>query len=308
MANTNTDNKSYALVTGGTSGIGYELAKLLAQDGYNLIIAARSDEGLTMVASDFTNNFNVDVRTYSIDLMVPGASKALYDQIISDGFRVDILVNDAGQGYWGEFIKTDLNREVDLVHLNILALVALTKFFLKDMVARGQGKILQLASSLSKTPAPYFAVYAGTKAFVWSFTEALVQELQDTGVTITALFPGATDTDFFYKAKGETSVEYRETDLYDPTEVAAAGYKGMMDGRDKVVPGAKNKMQGMMGAIMPDKAVAANMKRHLKESEKDEGRDSISHPPSAQERERINRTTGKPDGDLGDHSRHSHEV
>src|SRR5947208_5888263 len=136
MGNTNANQKGYALVTGGTSGIGYELAKLLAKDGYNLAIAARSVDGLMSVATEFTNDYDIDVRTYSVDLMVPGAAKALYDQIKHDGISVNVLINDAGQGYWGEFIQTDLNRKVDLIRLNIIAVTSLTKFFLKDMVAR----------------------------------------------------------------------------------------------------------------------------------------------------------------------------
>src|SRR5436190_15954512 len=309
MANENNQNqKGYALITGGTSGIGYELAKLFAADGYNLAIAARSEEGLMNAAKDLTDEFGIDVKTYSIDLMIPGAAKALYDEVSSSGITIEVLVNDAGQGNWGEFARADINRDVDVIHLNVIALTSLTKFYLNERIERGRGKILQLGSSLSKAPSPFFAVYAGTKAFVWSFTEALVQELKGTGVTVTALFPGATDTDFFHKAQAEDSVEYRETKLYDPKEVALAGFKGLMDGKDKVIPGAKNKMQGMMGAILPDKAVASNMKRHLKESEYEDGRTEITHLPSAKERERISRDSGQPDGDFPDHSRHSHEM
>ncbi len=175
------------------------------------------------------------------------------------------------------------------------------------MIVNGSGKILQLASSLAKAPSPYMSVYAASKAFVLSFNEALTQELKDTGVTVTALQPGATDTDFFHKAEAEETVEYRETSLYDPAEVAKTGYEGLMAGKDKVMPGIKNKMQGAMGTVLPDKAVAANMEKHLKESTKEDGREKITHQHSAEERERINMQSGKTDGDLDQHEGHVHE-
>jgi len=307
MATNNNEPKGYALITGGTSGIGYELAKCFTQDGYNLVIVARTEEGLQNVSSELQQAYNIKVQTISKDLMVPGAAKEVYQQVQSMGVTVNVLVNDAGQGYWGKFAETDLDREIDLVHLNIIALMSLTKFYVKDMIARGSGKILQLASSLSKAPSPYMSVYAASKAFVLSFNEALTQELKDTGVTVTALQPGATDTDFFHKSEGEGSSEYRDTDLYDPAEVAKAGYEGLMAGKDKVVPGLKNKMQGFMGTVLPDKMVAANMGEHLKESSKDDGREEITHQRSAEERERINRQSGKSDGDMDKHEGHVHE-
>jgi short-subunit dehydrogenase len=301
------NNGGYALITGGTSGIGYELAKCFAKDRINLVLVARSEEGLNKVSDEIRNSYGVDVRTIAKDLMVPGAAKEIFNEVEQANVTINYLVNDAGQGYWGKFIETDLDREIDLVHLNVIALMSLTKYFLQGMVQKNNGKILQLASSLAKAPSPYLSVYAATKAFVWSFTEALIQELKETNVTMTALLPGATDTDFFHKAEAEGSKEYKETSLYDPAEVAKAGYEGMMSGKDKVVPGAKNKMQGMMGAILPDKMVAANMSKHLQESEKDEGRDHITHERSAEERSRISRNTGRPDGDMDEHEGHLHE-
>lgn len=288
-----TDNKTgkYALITGGTSGIGYELAKCFAKDGNNLVIVARSEEGLESAVNNLEQEFDIEVLTISKDLMVPGAAKELYDEVRALGVTIEYLVNDAGQGIYGKFTQTDLGREIDIVHLNVIALMSLTKLYLKEMVSRGSGKILQLASSVSKAPAPYLSVYAATKAFVWSLTEALIVETKDTGVTLTALQPGATDTDFFHKAKAEETVEYKESFLYDPAEVAKAGYEAMMKGSDKVVPGIKNKVQGMMSAVVPDKMVAAHMESHMKKSKKEEEKE-IKHPQSAEERERINGETG----------------
>lgn len=299
--------KGYALITGGTSGIGYEIAKCFARDGYNLVIVARDEEGLQAVSNELTQSLGINVLTISKDLMKPGAAKELYDEIIQKGLIVEALVNDAGQGYWGRFAETDIDRETDIIHLNIIALVSLTKYFLKEMLLRGRGKILQLASSLAKAPSPYMSIYAASKAFVLSFSEALVQEVKDTGVTVTALLPGATDTDFFHKAEAEDTVEYKETDKYDPQEVADAGYRALLAGKDKVQPGFKNKVQGILGAVTPDAAVAANMSKHLGESKKENGKKDIGHPASAEERTRINEQTGKENGDIPGHDGHIHE-
>lgn len=299
--------KGYVLITGSTSGIGYELAKCFAEDNYNLILASRTEESLQKVAEELSTEYKIIVETYAIDLMVPGASKELYDHVKQLGVHVGILVNDAGQGEYGKFVETDLDREIDLIHLNVIALVGLTKHFLKDMVQRGEGRILQVASALAKAPTPYMAVYAATKAFVYSFSEALVVELKDTGVTVTALLPGATDTDFFHKAGAENTKEYKETELYTPQEVAKAAFDGLMSGKDKVVPGFKNKMMGVMGNLMPDSMVAANLEKHMEHSDKENGRTNITHPQSAEEREQINNKTGSGDGDVDQHSGHIHE-
>lgn len=249
----------YALVTGGTSGIGYELAKLLAKDGYNLILVARQQEGLDKVSQELSLMYKVKVETMSKDLFYPGNAFELVDDIRAKGIQVDVLVNDAGQGQYGEFVDTDIQRELDIIHLNISSLVVLTKSFLKDMVARGEGKILNLSSIAGKMPGPLQAVYHGTKAFVHSFTEAIREEVKDTGVTITSLLPGATNTDFFRKAQMEESKLVQEGHLADPIKVAADGYKALMEGDDMVISGMKNKFQVGMSDVMPDSTVAAQM-------------------------------------------------
>lgn len=192
--------KQFAVVTGGTKGIGYELAKLLAKDGYNLVIVARNESDLQQVSSELQSQFGVEVVTLSKDLFDTENAFDLYNEVKIKGIEVEILVNDAGQGEYGEFIETDIHKELDIINLNISSLVVLTKLFLQDMVAKGNGKILNLSSIASKVPGPWHSVYHGTKAFVQSFTEAIRSEVKDTGVTVTALLPGATDTDFFNKA------------------------------------------------------------------------------------------------------------
>jgi short-subunit dehydrogenase len=249
----------YALVTGGTSGIGYELAKLLARDGYNIILVARQQEGLDKTSKELSLMYKVKVEPMAKDLFYPGNAFELADDIKAKGIQIDILVNDAGQGQYGEFVDTDIQREIDIINLNISSLVILTKAFLKDMVARGDGRILNLASIAGKMPGPLQAVYHGTKAFVHSFTEAIRDEVKDSGVTVTSLLPGATNTDFFRKAQMEGSKIVQSGQLADPAKVAEDGYKALMSGDDMVVSGMKNKMQVGMSNLMPDSTVAGQM-------------------------------------------------
>lgn len=281
--------KRHALITGATSGIGYELAKLFAKDGYNLILVARNEDNLQQTAKEMEQvNSGIHTHIIAADLFEQDAARIVYDKTAELGITVNVLVNDAGQGEWGRFIKTDLEREIDLIQLNIVSLISLTKFYLKEMVDRNEGRILQLASSVSKAPSPYLSVYAATKAFVLSFTEALNEELKDTEVSITALQPGATDTDFFHKAKAENTVTYKETDLYTAEEVAQAGYEALMAGTAVISPGFMNKTQKAMNTIMPDSAIAANMHKQMESSMKEDGRKNSSHPASQRERGSIN--------------------
>jgi short-subunit dehydrogenase len=262
--NTNTmDSKTqqYAVVTGGTSGIGYELAKLLAQDRYNLILVARSEDDLQRVANEFKQQYGVDVITISKDLFERDNAFDLYDEIQSYKVDVDILVNDAGQGQYGEFIDTDIRRELAIIDLNISSLVVLTKLFLKDMVARRRGKIMNLSSIASKFPGPWQSVYHATKAFVQSFTEAVRSEVKDSGVTITALLPGATATDFFNKAGMLDSKMVKEGKLYDAADVAKDGYKALMEGEDMVISGGMNKVEVAMSGVTPDAKLAEKLKK-----------------------------------------------
>jgi short-subunit dehydrogenase len=255
MAEVNSNR--YALITGATSGIGYELAKLFAGDGYNLIIVARDENELRAKADEFSRA-NIDVVPISKDLFQPNAAFELYDEVKSKGLTVDVLVNDAGQGQYGLFVEQDIRRLLDIIQLNVNSLTVLTHLFLKDMVARNEGKILQLASIASELPGPWQAVYHATKAYVLSFTEALIRELKDSAVTMTALQPGATDTDFFNKAEMQES-KILDTKLSDPAKVAKDGYKALMSGDDKIVSGFKNKAMTSMSNIMPETAVAAQM-------------------------------------------------
>ncbi|KQM78501.1 oxidoreductase [Pedobacter sp. Leaf216] len=252
--------KHFALITGATSGIGFELAKLFAKDNFNLIIVARDQQKLESTTAVLEQQ-GIEVIAISKDLFLPGAAEELYEHIQALGHQVDVLVNDAGQGVYGKFIENDLKRELDIIQLNIASLITLTKLFVKDMVANGTGKILNLASIASKAPGPYQAVYHGTKAFVHSFSEAIRNELKDTGVSVTSLLPGATDTDFFRKADMLNAKIVQEGELADPQKVAQDGYDALLAGQDMVVSGFKNKVQIALGNVTPDSIQATQMEK-----------------------------------------------
>lgn len=252
------NNNRYCLITGASDGIGYELAKLFAGDGYNLIIVSRTKEDLDKVVAELAQSNGVQVVPIAKDLFDPNAAYELYDEVKKQNLTVDVLVNNAGQGYYGLFVEQDLKRLTDIIQLNVTSLTVLTHLFLKDMVARNEGKILQLASIASEMPGPWQSVYHATKAYVLHLTESLIPELKDSAVTITALQPGATDTDFFNKAD---MLESKITDskMSDPAEVAKDGYEALMKGDDKVVSGMKNKAMVAMGNVMPDTVLAKQM-------------------------------------------------
>jgi short-subunit dehydrogenase len=252
MSNT----RKYALITGATSGIGYELAKLFAKDHYNLVIVSRDQQELNLKAEEF-RQFGVEVTTIAKDLFSNEEAASIYQEVKNQGIEIDVLVNDAGQGIYGLFIDTEIQRELDIINLNIGATVILTKDFLKDMVSRNSGKILNLASIASKTPGPWQSVYHGTKAFVYSFTEAIREETKDYDITITALLPGVTDTDFFEKADMNDSKAIQDKEsMASAADVAKDGFNALMAGKDKIISGMKNKVQVGMSNFMPDTTVA----------------------------------------------------
>ena len=260
----------YALITGATSGIGYELAKLFAADGYNLIIVSRNQKELDNKTREFKQN-GVECIGIAADLFDPGNAFEVYEKVKTLNIPIEILVNDAGQGVYGQFSETDIDRELDIIDLNISSLVILTKLFLNDMLYRRSGKILNVASVASKSPGPWQSVYHGTKAFVLSFSEAIREELKDTGITVTALMPGVTDTDFFNKADMLESKAVQDTSaMADPKDVVKDGYEALMAGQDRVISGLKNKVQVAMGNLMPDSTLAHQISEQQKPAEDEE--------------------------------------
>lgn len=247
------------LVTGATSGIGLELAKLFAQEGYDIVHVARDEAKMKDVANDLGMAYSVNVTNIVKDLSQTNSAYEVYQEVKDKNIQVDILVNNVGAGIFGKFWETNLEEELGTVRLNIDTTIVLTKLFLKDMVARNQGKILNLASMVSKIGSPQQSVYAGTKAFVYNFSQSLASELKDTNITVTALRPGATDTDFFRESHAEDVKIAQPENLADPADVAKDGYEALMAGERTVVSGFKNKVQAHMADVLPDAVMADQM-------------------------------------------------
>lgn len=265
-----------ALITGASSGIGQELAKLFAKDGYNLVLVARNDEKLNQLADDFEQDYGVQTTVIAKDLSRENVAQEVYDEVKGRGITVNVLVNDAGVSTYGKFATdTDWEREKSLIHLNVLTLTHMTKLFLNDMVTRNEGKILQLASLVAITPFPLMAVYAASKAYVYNFTQSLNNELKDTNVTVTALLPNATDTNFFREAGAPTLNV--EDQLDDPAMVAKDGYTALMSGKSKVVPGgAVNKAYEVMAHLAPQETLAGMMRYNLSPKEESQKESNTS--------------------------------
>ncbi len=253
------NNNKYVLVTGATNGIGYELAKLFAKDGYHLILVARNHDELIVKEREL-KAYGVEIITMAKNLFQAEDAYGLYADLMLNGISPEILVNAAGQGVYGQYKDTDLHREIDIVNLNVISVLILTKLFIKDRLEKGSGKILNLSSIASKAPGPWHSVYHGTKAFIQSWTEAIREELKDTGLSVTALLPGPTNTDFFNKANmNESKVLEDPSSLADPAAVALDGYKALMNGDDKVVSGLNNKLTVAMANMTSDSMAAHRM-------------------------------------------------
>jgi len=251
------------VVTGASSGIGLELASEFARHGFDLLITAE-DQGLSK-ASARLREIGGQVKEFQVDLAKYDGVEALYREIQSMGRPVDAIALNAGVGAGGDFARsTDLKDELNLIDLNVRSTVHLAKRVVKDMVARGQGRILFTSSIASAMPGTFNAVYNASKAFVQSFAQAIRNELKDTGVTITALMPGPTETNFFKRADMEdTKVGAAEKD--DPAEVAKEGFEALMAGKDHVIAGSfMNKVQATMAHVLPDPLTA---ELHRKQAE-----------------------------------------
>ena len=264
----NVAERKLAVVTGASSGIGFELAKVFAEEGFDLIVAAE-DEELTSACGELSQ-IGRGVDSVRVDLSRPEGVEELYEKITADRRPIDALCLNAGIGAGGEFAReTDLAKELRLIDLNVRSTVHLCKLAVGDMVERGEGRILFTSSVASTMPGSYQAVYNASKSFVQSFAEAIRNELKDTEVTITALMPGPTDTEFFERADMEdTAVGSEPPD--DPAQVARQGYDALMAGKQKVVGGSlKNKLQTAVAGVIPDK-VKAEMHRKMAEPGSDE--------------------------------------
>jgi uncharacterized protein len=262
--NTQQTGRPLAVVTGASSGIGYELAREFAEHGYDLVIAAE-DAGIDDAAGTLARDAGPTVTPVRVDLATEAGVEELYARITATGRPVDAIALNAGVGAGGDFTRqTDLRDELTIVDLNVRSTVHLAKRVLPDMVRRGEGRVLFTSSIASTMPGAFQAVYNGSKAFVQSFAEALRNELKDTGVTVTSLMPGPTDTEFFERADmTDTRVGSGKKD--DPAQVAKQGFEALMKGDDHVVGGSvKNKVQAVANKVVPDTA-KAEMHRKMAE-------------------------------------------
>lgn len=244
------NHRPFAVVTGASSGIGFELARQCIEHDFDLLICA-DDEGIHQAAHHL-GEAGALVQAVCADLSTFDGCEKLVDAVNASGRHLDALLLNAGVGVGGAFLTNDLEDELRMIDLNVGSVIHLAKRLVPRMVNRGKGRVLITASVASTSPAPYLAVYGATKAFDLSFAEALRYELADTGVTVTALQPGATETEFFERAEMEnTKVAQREKD--DPAEVAKLGFEAMMEGKDKVIAASlKAKLEGLAGEILPE--------------------------------------------------------
>ena len=246
-----------ALITGASGGIGYELAKLFARDHYDLVLVARSSDKLNQVAAELQNQFEVTVKSVALDLAAAPAPQFLFDQLQREQIAVDILVNNAGFGAFGEFASMPEEEILGQIHLNITALTHLTRLFLPPMLTRRSGRIMNVASTAAFQPGPLMAVYYATKAYVLSFSEALANEVDGSGVSVTCFCPGATDTGFAKRAGTENTRLFKKIGAMNAEAVARDGYRGLMAGRTVVISGAHNWLVAESVRFAPRKLVTA---------------------------------------------------
>lgn len=232
----------YVLITGTTSGLGREFARIFAKNGYNIVAVARSESTLRQQKRDIENEFSVKVKYIVKDLSTNNSSQEIYDEVQCDGINIDILINNAGFGTFGRYIDVDLQRQKDLASVNMLAVMQLSYLFGKDMVRRGGGRIVNIASIASFQAGPYMAMYYASKAFVRSFSEALHEELKGSGVIVTAVCPGPVATSFEKNAQMKHSAMFTKLKVYTPEVVAAKSYKAITSNKAVYVVGWHNKL------------------------------------------------------------------
>ena len=241
MTEENKFTHATALITGASSGIGLELARLFASDGYNLILVARNASSLENLARELRSEHQIQARVIVQDLAEPSAPRTITDLLARESIDVNILVNNAGTQVYGEFSGSSLEQQLALLQVNASAIVHLTHLLLPGMIRRGRGRILNVGSTGSFAPGPLNAVYCASKAFVLSFSEAIGAELAGTGVTVTALCPGATGTAFAARHGMQDVRIFRHA--MSPARVAQIGYRALLNGRPLVVPGLHNQFQ-----------------------------------------------------------------
>jgi short-subunit dehydrogenase len=257
-------NDQTALITGASSGIGFELARCFARDDYRVVLVARHMEELQEAARLIHQEFmGIDVVLLPFDLSLPETPEQIYAETTKRGWQINALVNDAGFGETGYFTDTDMQTELNIIQVNATAVVHLTKLYLRDMIARNEGRILQVGSVASFAPSPCQAVYAATKAFVLSFAEAVQHELkqQKSAVKMTILCPPPTDTNFFRTAHAENTRAAAHP--ASARAVAEEGYDALMDGAARSLPTLGAKANFFSSLLLPDSVLATLMNTQL---------------------------------------------
>ncbi|XXF80296.1 SDR family oxidoreductase [Myxococcaceae bacterium GXIMD 01537] len=255
-------SRKVALVTGASAGLGEQFAQLFARDGHDVILVARSAGKLEALSAKLEQAHGVKAHVLPADLGQPDAPEKLFEEVRARGLSVDFLVNNAGFGSTGPFLELALEREAEMVEVNCTALLKLTHLFARPMRERGQGRILNVASTAGFQPGPYMSTYYATKAFVVSFSEALAYELAGTGVTVTCYCPGATHTEFASRAGNAQSRLFKRPGVAEAPDVAAHAYGAMMKGRVLSVHGLLNRVAAFSVRLSPRswaRAIAANL-------------------------------------------------
>jgi uncharacterized protein len=249
-----------ALITGASSGIGKELSTLFARDGFDVVLVSRREAVLRTIAEELASRYGITAHVLTEDLRHAGAPADIYHALAEQSVTVDVLVNNAGVGTFGAFHETEADADLDILRVNVLALTYLTKLFLRDMVERKSGRILNVSSTAAFQPGPMMSVYYASKAYIFSWSEALRDELRGTGVTVTVLCPGPTPTGFQARAGiGHLRIQRGTVIPLTPVlKVAWKGYKGLMAGKECVIPGVINGL-GARAARMVSPAFAARI-------------------------------------------------
>ena len=253
--------KNVALITGASSGIGKEFAKIHASKGNDIIIIARSQEKLEALKQSIENEYKVVVYVIVKDLTHQNAAQEIFDEVSQNKIEISYLINNAGFGGQGYFHEREWNQDLQMIQLNIISLTALTRLFLPKMIERNAGKILNVSSTASLMAGPLQAVYFATKAYVTSFSNALSSELENTNITVTNLMPGATETEFAKKAGlDKTDLFAKAFSAYD---VALSGYNAMLEGKMDIIAGVtvSQKLMMKMIPITPKKVLLKQIKQ-----------------------------------------------
>ena len=255
------EEKPVALITGASRGIGLELAKECAKHGHDVVLVARRQDALEAAAGAIEGKYDVRATVIAADVSNADARAEIFSSLLEQKIEIGLLINNAGFGLGGEFLETDIERELEMIEVNIAAPTHLTKLFLPAMVKRRSGRIMQVASTAGFQPGPLMSVYYASKAYLLSFSQAIAEELRNTGVTVTALCPGATATDFAETAQVSNTRLFQKLGVANAEDIARYGYKAIMRGDRVAIPGWRDKIMVQSERLAPRRLVTAIARR-----------------------------------------------